>query len=165
MQVKRGPIGPGMPFSHYAAGGSDPRHTWLTRETAEQFLALGPQAAWRDCLELVTTLVRARGGSEPTLAGTLPGADWDRVSQFCTFWPVVIAAADDELGWLRDVIDVLEPAADRALGARKRGLEALVTPVTPGPLAHKPREQAGGARQAEHIAAARRTAQRREASA
>ena len=145
-------------FPHYAAGGSDPHHTWLTRETAEQFLAIGPQAAWRDCLELVAKLVRARGGSETTLAGTLPEADWDRVSQFCAFWSVVIAAADNDLGWLREVIDVLGPAADRALGARKRGIEAFVTPVTPGP---RPREQAGGARQAEHNAAERRTVQRR----
>ena len=149
-------------FPHYAAGGSDPHHTWLTRETAEQFLAIGPQAAWRDCLELVAKLVRARGGSETTLAGTLPEADWDRVRQFCAFWSVVIAAEDNDLGWLREVINVLGPAADRALGARKRGIEAFVTPVTPGP---RPREQAGGARQAEHNAAVRRTAQRREASA
>ena len=62
-------------FPHYEEGDSDQQNTWLTPETAERFLALGPQKAWRDCLELVSTLVRARGGSDPALAGTLPEAD------------------------------------------------------------------------------------------
>ena len=42
-------------FPHHEEGDSDQHHTWLTPETAERFLALGPQKAWRDSLELIST--------------------------------------------------------------------------------------------------------------
>ena len=136
-------------FPNGLKGTSDMHSTYLTEATAVKFFASGPRALWQLLLERVSTLVRQRGS---TLDGTLPEADWHRVQRFCHFWSGVSSAEGDDWSWLREVISVLAPAADRALSTQRGSVLAGSAPLHP-------------ARQAAPPAAARHLDRLRSASA